>query len=211
MRNKSSKKIGWIEIAVVFLVFIILLLITGRIVIAKEIDKGYGVRYMPYDNKLDSIGSGIHFDVTAIETAIGAEHGEIDLSFSNTIYNLLGDYNEYVDFAQRMQEIISELEYVENLKKTGELRVPEEANGISTELIKERLKQLQISGNEMDFIANSGIYMWRSLYRYYFAKEDSEDIFILLTYDQFIIQTRIYFKSDKIMGYEIECFQLTKQ
>ena len=85
---------------------------------------------MPYRDDIDSIGSDICFDVTAI----GAEYGEIDFTYGNMIYSFLGEINKYVDILQKMQTIAGEMEYNENLEKTDEVIVPTEANGISTNL-----------------------------------------------------------------------------
>ena len=119
-------------------------------------------------------------------------------------------YKRQVDILQKMQTIAGEMEYNENLEKTDEVIVPTEANGISTNLTEWK-QMLQMNGIQWNFIENAGMYMWRSRYRYYFAKEESRDIFFLLRCDQFIIETRIYQKSSKVMGYEMRWFQIVKE
>lgn len=135
---------------------------------------------------------------------------KIDFTYGNMIYSFLGEINKYVDILQKMQTIAGEMEYNENLEKTDEVIVPTEANGISTNLTEWK-QMLQMNGIQWNFIENAGMYMWRSRYRYYFAKEESRDIFFLLRCDQFIIETRIYQKSSKVMGYEMRWFQIVKE
>ena len=196
-------------IIMVPIVMVILLLISLEVYVdikSQKIDEEYGVHYMPYRDDIDSIGSDICFDVTAI----GAEYGEIDFTYGNMIYSFLGEINKYVDILQKMQTIAGEMEYNENLEKTDEVIVPTEANGISTNLTEWK-QMLQMNGIQWNFIENAGMYMWRSRYRYYFAKEESRDIIFLLRCDQFIIETRIYQKSSKVMGYEMRWFQIVKE
>ena len=69
-------------IIMVPIVMVILLLISLEVYVdikSQKIDEEYGVHYMPYRDDIDSIGSDICFDVTAI----GAEYGEIDFSSDN--------------------------------------------------------------------------------------------------------------------------------
>lgn len=207
MWNEIIAKKRWIIIVIIALV--VLLLISWGIYIgmkSQKIDEEYGVHYMPYMDDIDSIGSDICFDVTVI----GAEHGEINFTYSNLIYNFFGEINKYVEIFQRMQEIADAMEYNENLEKTDEVIVPAEANGISTELTEWK-QMLQMNGIPWNFVENTGMYMWRNRYRYYFAEEESRDIFFLLRCDQFIVETRIYQKNNKVMGYEIKWFQIVKE
>jgi hypothetical protein len=109
-----------------------------------------------------------------------------------------------------MQEIADALEYKENLEKTDEIIVPAEANGISAELTEWK-QMLQMIGIPWNFVENTGMYMWRKRYRYYFAEEESRDSFLLLRCDQFVVETRIYQKNDKVTGYEMICFQIIEE
>lgn len=207
MWNEIFAKKRWLIIAAIALV--VLLLISLGICIgikSQKIDEEYGVHYMPYMNDIDSIGSDICFDVTVI----GAEHGEINFTYSNLIYNFLGEINKYVDIFQKMQEIAGAMDYNANLEKTDEVIVPAEANGISTELTEWK-QMLQMNGIPWNFVESTGMYMWRNRYRYYFAEEESRDTFFLLRCDKFIVETRIYQKSNKVMGYEMKWFQIVKE
>lgn len=121
-----------------------------------------------------------------------------------------GGINKYVDIFQKMQEIAGAMNYNENLEKTDEVIVPAEANGVSTELTEWK-QMLRMNGIQWDFIESAGMYMWRSRYRYYFAEEESRDIFFLLRCDNFIVETRIYQKRNKVMGYEMKWFQIVKE
>lgn len=200
--DKNSKRI-----IIIMAIIVMILILMGIFIykMSKKVDKNYGIHDMPYTETMDSIGSDICFSVSAL----GAEHGEISITYSDLLFDFLGDISKYADIIQKMQTIANEIKYNDNLKKTDEIIVPAEANGISADL-SEYKQTLQMYGVQWNSIENVGMYIWKSRYRYYFAEKDSQDIFLLLRCDQFIVETRIYQENNKAMGYEMKWFQVVK-
>ena len=97
-------------------------------------------------------------------------------------------------------------EFEERIQVNGENIKKQELASIITE-IKSAISKVDV----IKFGTPTQFEIITALMFYYFAKEESRDIFFLLRCDQFIIETRIYQKSSKVMGYEMRWFQIVKE
>lgn len=171
---------------------------------SKQIDKD-SISNKPYFQK-NSYMEEIGYETDLKVSYLYAENGEVNVSVSSLLINLLGELNSYVNLINSVYGNLQEIEYVENAKQTDTLIIPREANGIYTDM-RETNSLLREMGIYWDFADDVGIYMWKCNYRYYYAEKESEDIFLVVQYGKYIGEIQIYYKNEKVMGYEVKYYQ----